>query len=195
MDERLRQHQRLGDAGDLEAQAKALQARLRRGEHEQVRLLAYLELPAAREVLGHSAPPAPAELAAWVHGLSQWGKEPCVRAARAAVELVRAECLRKQPQGADVGELLARIEGWLVAPGDEQADLVHAATLDLQRALQRRLFLNRGLHAFVLAGKTSWMSGIYAKQAASCAARVASQRNEPAVRSAIRDALVSWTLR
>jgi hypothetical protein len=190
-DERQRRLNRDAASGDAEARVRALQEQLRRGGSGRVELAAYVGDPAARAVLSAPAPPE-LDLDEWVRGLQRWGKEPCVRAARAAVELVREECVRKQPRDADVPGLLRRIDAWLADPNDEGADAVHEATLALQSALHLRLFATASLHALVHAGKATWMAGIFAKHAGRCASRVARRLDEARVRGAIRQALVSW---
>lgn len=86
MDDRARGFERRAHAGDLDARARALWERVRRGEVEldRLRLAAHVGDPVSRLALGGAAPPPPADVHACARGLEAWGKEVLVRAALAA---------------------------------------------------------------------------------------------------------------
>jgi len=95
VDADLRSLERAAAGGDVDAEARLLQARLRRGDLDptRLRLAAHLGHPAAVKALGPEAPPPPGD--DWVRALEDWGEEVCLRAALAVVRQLVSERLQE----------------------------------------------------------------------------------------------------
>lgn len=97
--------------------AAYLQERVRIGTltADGLRLLAYLGHPGACQALGVEPRPV-VSVASFVGGLEQFGRQACVLAVRAALEV---ELPDPHQGGGSVGRFFAAADGWLRAPGEE----------------------------------------------------------------------------
>lgn len=145
-DRRLRELERRAAAGDVEAGAEWLHARVRTGtlDEERLAVAAWLGDPAACRVSGGTLAPETAPDAAGVAGgLARWGREPArdpTRAAledpgwrdqllpRAALAIACAACPRAWASG-DGRAALDAAQAWLDAPGLVAAQVADAAAL------------------------------------------------------------------
>ena len=156
-DERLRRAERALQAGDPEAEARLLVERVRAGTltPERLRLLAWLEHPAARRA-EPDAPRAPDLAEVWAQGLPRWrrytpglarrqaeqawlaawcagvGRDDLQPLVRGGLCVARRTAARLGPQGAE--PVLLAVEAWLRDPGPAAAEAcLRAADAQVQR--------------------------------------------------------------
>lgn len=168
-----------------------------KGEPSLLRLRAHLGDQAARRALGlpDVAPPEP--VYEWAYGLLAWGQEAAVRAALAAVELcegARRGSSEDPVREPDVVAALEAVRAWLAAPG-EQARLVallEEAWLDGREGWCTRTTLVAATSAMRAAAAPADPPPGFAAPAARAVVTALRVAPEPAVREAVRAALLAW---
>ncbi len=134
MDARRRELERRTGAGDLEAAAALLIARVRAGElgPERLALAARLGEPAAALATGERPEEVPGELSAWFATLLPWGVHVLVRATAAAAAFVLPGFERLAPGDLRPRGAVDAAQAWCDAPG---AATVSAASRAARGAL------------------------------------------------------------
>lgn len=148
-----------------------------------VRLAAYLGDPIARGYLHDETFKPPAKLKAFVQGIQEWGKEPLVRAALAAVRLELGE--HPDPRAEP---LVAAAEAWLASPGPHTARAATQAERQAPRGVSK-----------AASRLTSCVARTRVRGAAGYAAGAVCQvakalGDEAAVREGVSRALIEWAL-
>ncbi len=195
MDDRVRGFERAAGHGGVEAQARLLWERVRRGEleRERLRLAAHVGDPAARMALAADAPPLPADLRACVRGLEAWGMDALVRAALAAAGRV----LHLVPEPA-VGWSRGAVEAiaaWLACPCDpHRVELQRLASAPPPFAVNAPAAVLAAVNMAESTSRTAFAR--HAVAAAEGALDAEARVDDPAgeVALALRDGLVPWAL-
>jgi len=136
-DRRLRELERLREAGDRPAAVRLLRERLRSGDldPERLALLAYVGDEVAAEALGEAAPRPSRDLESWLRGLARWGRPAFARAATAAARLVLPFWELTAPEDARPREAIAAAEACLADPGAPAAEEARARAEAAQHVL------------------------------------------------------------